>query len=36
MRIIKRQTFVEYYTQVLIRFVGTHKEYDKIKDISKI
>ena len=36
MRIIKRQTLVEYYTQVLIRFVGTHKEYDKIKDISSI
>lgn len=23
-------------SQILIRFVGTHKEYDKIKDISKI
>lgn len=48
MRVIKRQTLVAYYTKhpaavikftpshVLIRFIGTHAEYDKIKDIQNI
>lgn len=40
MRIIARSTLVAYYTKnpqsKVALFVGTHEEYDKIKDIQNI